>query len=563
MKLFVGLLSTLAWTCVHGDPAVYRPTRISYQDLVEHGSSNVGSVLHEALTTVGMVSITGLPQRSAWKDLTLASLHQCSLDSQATKQELFPDGSLRRTMATHTVPGEGGVQTIRHGVDNKVCESFQEASRLFRQEAALATQAFADRLAQELSDDSLGKTFLATSTGYSFDSFSSVVENGEHLEHFHSYSKIEQGHYEEEDRTEGEAYREQADTIELHVDQGLFIVFTPARLVHTNDGASPEDFDIARDFYIQMQDGSERLVEFDSQDDLVILLGDGINQYINPNLKSTTLRAVPHSVRIVPHSDSQARVWYGRMVLPPASAVHPASQITFGDMREQMIASSLGHNGSSDSVLTLGCSGSMVARELANTTCEGDSIYCWHRCMDLVIFNATESVCSGRKLEVSCINPRLQIWSGKDHGDYYPACADPDKQEIATPLPTLPNFPRDEETCTKAEFADFVNKVTSYDNSVELQENATLQWSVKDDEVHGRLVYNGLFGWIAFGFANVTGDKNGMHGVSWYCVSMPYIRSTFHLIPHLILSFFHLISYPLVLSFLFSSRIVCPCLVPS
>lgn len=39
-------------------------------------------------------------------------------------------------------------------------------------------------------------------------------------------------------------------------------------------------------------------------------------------------------------------------------------------------------------------------------------------------------------------------------------------------------------------------------------------WTVEDGAVKGRLAYNGLFGWIAFGFANVGGQKNGMHGAT-------------------------------------------------
>jgi hypothetical protein len=63
-------------------------------------------------------------------------------------------------------------------------------------------------------------------------------------------------------------------------------------------------------------------------------------------------------------------------------------------------------------------------------------------------------------------------------------------------------------------FQEFVSS-EGYNYSYNLQEgNATLMWSVEDGTVKGRLAYNGLFGWVAFGFANVGGEKNGMHGAS-------------------------------------------------
>lgn len=40
-------------------------------------------------------------------------------------------------------------------------------------------------------------------------------------------------------------------------------------------------------------------------------------------------------------------------------------------------------------------------------------------------------------------------------------------------------------------------------------------WSVTDDDkIQGKLVFNGGFGYLALGFANPEGGKNGMHGAS-------------------------------------------------
>ena len=83
---------------------------------------------------------------------------------------------------------------------------------------------------------------------------------------------------------------------------------------------------------------------------------------------------------------------------------------------------------------------------------------------------------------------------------------------METPIPTLEEYPRDEDICTEDEFEAFAN-AAGYNFSVMLPGGKNIfMWSVEGDEIHGRLAYNGLFGWLAFGFADVDGRLNGMHG---------------------------------------------------
>ena len=67
------------------------------------------------------------------------------------------------------------------------------------------------------------------------------------------------------------------------------------------------------------------------------MLGDGVNQYINPKIKDTAqnlrLRAVPHALVMPDHDDEEVRVWYGRMVLPPDEAFNEATMLTFGELK--------------------------------------------------------------------------------------------------------------------------------------------------------------------------------------------------------------------------------------
>jgi hypothetical protein len=64
---------------------------------------------------------------------------------------------------------------------------------------------------------------------FSFDTFHDVVVNGEHLEHFHSYQRLEH-----KDAASGVEKK----TIDMHTDLGMFIAFTPGRNVHENGSSS-------------------------------------------------------------------------------------------------------------------------------------------------------------------------------------------------------------------------------------------------------------------------------------------------------------------------------------
>jgi len=341
------LALTTALATASASEAFFTPHHISYDALVKDSSFETArAAFIEALQTDGIVSVTGIP--NLLKQETLASLHACALKSKTTQEHIYDDGTRRRTMATHTVPG--GVQLMHHNDTSAYCESFEQASTQFRKTAADVTQAFSQRLASLLNHDG---PLLSTQHSYDFDTIQDVVETGEHLEHFHSYQKS--------------VPSSSKETIDIHVDQGLFLVFSPALLVQ--DSTILET--LQEGFYVQLLDGTRALAQFDEEDDLVFLLGDGINQYINPSITNdVTLRAMPHAVSMPTHGEKEARVWYGRMVLPPADALHPQHGETFGHLREKNIQGE--HK-------DLACSSNMVARQLEETSCEADTLFCWEK----------------------------------------------------------------------------------------------------------------------------------------------------------------------------------------
>ena len=428
----------------------FSPDRISIDALMSSSTNfsdkNIDEQLAESLSKTGIVSIKDIPGYANLRKSTLASLARCADVADSAKTHKFSDGTVRSTFATRTIPGPGGAQIIP-GIQKleEECHEFEESSSQLRSVIDKATQAFSNMLTSILFEDggeSSNETLLKTKAGYNFRTFADVVENGEHLEHFHSYYRAK------DDDISSSA----VNTIDFHTDQGLFIAFTPA--MSTTDVGS---------FYIILEDGSYSSVAF-NDDDLIIMLGDGVNQFVNPHQeklgRKLRLRATPHAMDM--SVNDAARTWHGRMVLPPTDAVHEDSGETFGDLRRRMIDASLSTEGKGDNFLSIGCSGSAVARQVEEVTCAEGSTYCWHRCMEHTAFDVSTDGCNALDLQLQCINPRDQFSDGNEHGDFFLACSD--TTEVATDYPTIPGYPRDPEICDVASWNKF-SDTTGYDFS--------------------------------------------------------------------------------------------------
>jgi hypothetical protein len=366
------------------------------------------------------------------------------LEASNKQQQTFIDGTVRRTLATHTVPtvNGGGMQPLEIVTDStflsKACLDFEAASWMVRQVTQSAVSAFAKHVTQGLKMEK-NTPLLMTASGkepQAFATFADVVENGERLEHFHSYQKMVQA-------APSSSTKETTSTIDVHTDQGLFLVFTPGRM---------SSGELTKGFFIQTGDGRLQEAVFEEQDDLVFLLGDGVNQYVNNKLVdgggSLSLRAAPHALNLPAWTQAQqARVWYGLMVLPPAHAVHPDYDgITFGDIRQGlMVGNGRGTSASSshaDTIRYLACSGGATVRDAAAwsqtrtsmerwlieegevdpASCDNAThLYCWHTCQNLTA-DVSVASCTSASRKLACANDNGQIWSGTTHGDYTPQC---------------------------------------------------------------------------------------------------------------------------------------------
>lgn len=367
--------------------------------------------------------------------------------------------------------------------------------------------------------------------GYAFEDIYSVVTEGHHLEHFHSYQKVNEKS--QSPVANGLRHEDSEDTIEMHTDQGFFIAFTPGLMVTHKEGNILEPdlsapLEVSRGFYVEDSHGMQVPIHFDDRDDLVFMMGDGVNQYVNPNVKDTPqeerkfIRATPHKVGLVSHNDNVARVWYGRMVLPPPLGYNPTEKKTHGQIRSLVNK----RDDNSDQNLNigqgLGCSSPDHMRLLSGAdghssdiSCQdGEAIYCWFRCMSLVDQNVSRATCKERNLNVQCVNPRDQFSLGKKHGDYYPFCSN--TTDPVTPYPELPTYPADDKVCIDTLWNTYLDG-DKYDHTFDLtskETTAMFMWSVDDDQIHAKLTFRGLFGYISIGLANMDPEArhNGMNG---------------------------------------------------
>jgi hypothetical protein len=161
---------------------------------------------------------------------------------------------------------------------------------------------------------------------------------------------------------------------------------------------------------------------------------------------------------------------------------------------------------------------SLVWSSAAATTCNyTQEVYCKQHCINATDFGVSIETCESQGKLLQCMNPRGQVSDGSDgddhNGDFFPACASPDAPSV-TDFPTLPDYPRNDDLCT--DFAQVYGETTEYANTIGLPggSGALFQFSLVDGEIlKGRLAFNGIFGYLAFGFIGPEYPKrNPMHG---------------------------------------------------
>ena len=408
--------------------------RIAYEALL---GASADEALASALTSEGVVALTGVPGLAAARDAALRGAHECARKEGASgASATFADGTDRATVAAEVAGIDGfGPLTLFDGATtaDKCADvaGFGPAAAMLRASVAAAAGTFTERLAATFAPaDDQPLLVDSEDEAVSYEGFMDVVAHGAHLEHFHSYhAKADSAN-----DTIG-------DTIELHTDAGLMIAFVPAVMFDAtkselSGGAA------AGSFLVELADGSRAVADFggaDTAGTLVFMIGDGAEAYYNPRAaEGKTLRACPHAMAMPDNKGGSAnpdnfRLWYGRMFLPPPTALSTAHGASFGAVRSGMIADVATGKGVSAGV---GCARALLQTD-ATPECADNQMFCWMRCMDFTETVSPEACAEQDGLRVQCASQRDQIWRHEDsHGDYRPTCTN--STQHVTPTPTIP-----------------------------------------------------------------------------------------------------------------------------
>jgi hypothetical protein len=420
MKLAPQLLLTQA-SIVFGAVAptenLWEPPRLDYRDLLSSIGrdsliSDAESKINDALLTgMGVLSITNAFPQTHKVNLYDAMI-ACYSSSNTAKEVVYPDGTKRSTWAA-SVPGS---------LDT--CEELSKVADPLRKQVGEVTSHLALLMEASLTKQGHRLVFPAASTRDGVEGYSlhELVSKGEQLDHFHIYSNTENS-------SDSKTTRK---TIDWHTDYGFALAFLPGYIM-IEDATSTRKYTPSKGFFIQLPDGSAQEVTFTEEDDIVILLGDGV-AHINDAIEDhvhVKLRAVPHAF-VMPDKENRdaVRMWYGRMMLFPLDAIHSTLLQSFGSVQMAMNLDPSYHLSTKQEVRTgypLGCSSpqALSPRLLADETmdCTTDQFMCWHTC-----FNNTEDLspdaCESRNLKLACVsNIDGTLWDGESHGkEFEPTC---------------------------------------------------------------------------------------------------------------------------------------------
>ena len=372
----------------------------------------------KALLLDGSVALR-TPGLSAARNAALPAAIACINSGKVTADDLsevrLPDGTMRMTVGTRTINGAAEPLPAE-------CPALADATAAMRALVDGATHQLL-RALQPL--QAHPAALLATKDG-SYATLAAVAHAGEQLEHFHAY------HMRDEDAPTAPAADDTHDphtapslpAVPLHTDAGLFIAIVPAmhlRVDHAQPGRPssytptppPRDADGGRHdgFYVQQWDGTRaRVAPEDEAAAVIFVIGDGWAQWLNPRLTSP-LRPAPHAMAMATAGGGgdmaaggapvMARVWYGRMYLPPADAVQHRGGQPFSQWRSHHSSHPTDYHSSSGSAnttaalveggsrraddsppLPAGCGGGRRYLQTSNIHgCLQNQIFCWHSCV--------------------------------------------------------------------------------------------------------------------------------------------------------------------------------------
>jgi len=497
----------------------FTPQSVEYAQLVDDrlfAGTDIQRRFQSALEEIGLITVSAIPDYESLHQEMLEHAHLCarSLPEDIARGHIFTDGTKRITLAMSGRQGDLPLGEFDS------CPGLQGRVNAFRQLVSKVAQAFFERL-DSILDLQGSPLFSSLDTRGVYETTSDIFLHGEHLDHIHSY-------YKQSNRAAD------VDTMDLHTDQGLAIAFTPAIML---DEATPHSMAmpelLAGKFEIMSRNGKRIKVHF-PDGHLVFMLGDGVNQYVNPKkIAGPDLFATPHAMTMPQHSSSQWRVWFGRMFLPPSDALHE-NGLTQTQLRNGLMEAWAEND--ADIVephLHMACSHGLQAQELRQLStdppcssgarrrcsgnCANNQLQCWWRCMNFTELVGPD-VCAAQGMGFNCTNRRDEISiGGVQHGDYNLACTNSTQLVRENCELEQINAVRSA-NANAAGFEAFLESQGNYDGRHDLQldgnndTEVAFLWAVDAGKVTGLLAFNGELSWISLGIENVGGPLRGMKG---------------------------------------------------
>ena len=330
--------------------AAFLPTvrlaSIDFNGLIMQDKSTVLASV-TALTTIGALQIQGIPGFLELREDTLGNLHEC-MAFEASSEVIMKDGSRRRTIA---IGSKNGVPDLW---DRRRCGGAEvEHMHKLRAVVDAATRLLFNALDLSTKRSSKAADNVDVYAMNPYESFVSIFDNGEHLEHFHTYYPSQQQQQQQQEQQQQQQQQKHFDdrsaTMDFHTDSGLLIAMTTGFYRESKFANNSITGDV-RGLYIEMPTGDKARVDTDD-DSLIILVGRGGADWLNSAARiGRSLRAMPHAliagldaeVRSISDGISDGisssssssssssrdggsifgstRSWYGKMFQPPHNA---------------------------------------------------------------------------------------------------------------------------------------------------------------------------------------------------------------------------------------------------
>lgn len=348
--------------------------KVEFGDLLTLNEDTAREVIQH-LTTLGGLQIVNIPKFTDAREKALKDLAECLENDPNSFQSLMPDGSKRFTTGAPNIKGEAKDMTSTCGVASKDLRTLTEMTT---------------NQLMKLLDGS--RTSLKTDIMKPYTTFTDLTQNGDHLEHLHSYHPSTRT---SQNELSSSSSSSKSFTIDLHTDSGLFIAMTnglyrstsPSRL---GGGKLQSLSSPSNGLYIQLPTGE--VVEAETEpDSLIFMIGQGSSDWLSPVL-GAKLRPLPHALT-ADLSSGLTRSWYGKMYLPPADALLPdfqGSRITYGTYRNhELTASKIAAETKAtvSAYLPAACgmmSSDRLLEMVENTLCDnGNGVLCWQQCYPL------------------------------------------------------------------------------------------------------------------------------------------------------------------------------------